>query len=313
MIKSVTVTNRAGKKTVMELGESDTSGFLILNISGLGAGTMDIRRGDLANLPGSMYNSSRKPERNIVIDVKVIWSTTVEEARHRLEECFPLGEKVRLDFATGERQSYIEGYVEANEPVIFERGSSNGGGIDAQLSIICTDPAFKDIDSASQVTTNVEAAFWFPFPHDEDYNPDYSNPFRYQMPMSYLHRQTKVTITSNNTAPQGCEFQLYLFSDCTDVRIISSRTGGKVHVKCTDDPLQNGDMLYINTNPGERGIYRYRDSVYENFVKYLSNDSSFDDVLMAKGVNQYRVLLDNNADNTAFNLITTYNDQYWGV
>jgi hypothetical protein len=66
MIKSVTVTNYLGESIKMELGFPEKSGFLIQNIDGLGPGKATINLTQFATSDGSLFNSAKLNERNIV-------------------------------------------------------------------------------------------------------------------------------------------------------------------------------------------------------------------------------------------------------
>lgn len=164
MIRSVTVTNYRGESVSMGIGTPDESGFLISNIDGISPGAVDINTDSTAILDGSKYNSSKFPEREIVIYLyyypSYVTSSIIEELRHLSYLYFPIKKKVRLKFDTDERLVWIEGYVSGNEVDIFSDQES------AQITIKCPDPYFRtDTDSEATLST-VIPLFEFPFSNE---------------------------------------------------------------------------------------------------------------------------------------------------
>lgn len=160
MINSVTVTNYIGENLTMGIGTPDESGLLISNIDGIGAGDVVINTTDSAIIDGSTYNSSRKPERDIVISMYLLWTPMVEDSRHLTYRYFPLKKKVKLEFETDRRKVWIEGYVKANEADIFNENET------AQISIVCPFPWFQTKTYSTASFSGVEPMFEFPFSNE---------------------------------------------------------------------------------------------------------------------------------------------------
>lgn len=162
MIKSVTIINYL-KESVTYSFEAptldDSSGLFITKIDGLGPVKAELRITDFTNTPGGKYNSKKVGTRNIVIEAYYTNASTVEESRLLTYKFFPVGQEVRFEVVTSKRKVWIEGRVESNEPDIF---SELGG---CQISIICPDPYFKDIDEEYEETlfSNITPTFYFPF------------------------------------------------------------------------------------------------------------------------------------------------------
>lgn len=169
MIKSVRVINYLNESVTYTLYDTDRSepsasiddqsGLLITNIDGLGPVKADLRITDFTHAPGGKYNSRKVGTRNIVIEAYYTYATDVEESRLKTYKFFPVGQEVRLEVVTGKRKVWISGIVESNEPDIF---SELGG---CQISVICPDPYFKDIDEEYEETlfSNITPTFYFPF------------------------------------------------------------------------------------------------------------------------------------------------------
>lgn len=148
MLKSVTVINYKGEQKVMDLRNPESSGFLVYDISGLGPGKATINMTEISSYNGAIYNSSRMSTRNIVVPLKYMWATTIEESRYASYKYFPLMTKVKLIFETDNRLLAIDGYVESNEPAIFDQMSYT------QISILCEDPYFYSYENGGTQVIN---------------------------------------------------------------------------------------------------------------------------------------------------------------
>lgn len=146
MIKSVTITNYLGESMELELTRPDKSGIYIKKIDGLGPVNAQVNLTELSSADGSVYNSSRLNSRNIVMTLGLMFNPMIEDSRHLLYRMFPLKKEVRVDVLTDRRALYTIGYVEKNEPDIFNKEETQ------QISILCTSP------------------FWnFPIPYEAKY------------------------------------------------------------------------------------------------------------------------------------------------
>lgn len=104
--------------------------------AGLDQPTAAIFLADLATKDGSLYNSSKLNNRNVVLTV---WPNgySVEAARHELYKIFKSSRYVRLDVETGTRACWCEGYIES-APSDFDSSAQ-----EMQISIICPDPFLR--------------------------------------------------------------------------------------------------------------------------------------------------------------------------
>ena len=167
MIKSMTVTNVMGASKTMPLTGYEESGFLIKEISGLGAGDVSIYTTELASVDGSIYNSSHLPERDIDITLLPVLTndgTTIEERRLECYKYFPAKQKVTLTFETDTRIAQISGYVKKNEPDIFTNPET------FSITVTCPNPYFFDVryyhGETSKIFTAVEKEFEFPWQNE---------------------------------------------------------------------------------------------------------------------------------------------------
>jgi len=321
MINLVRVTN-AENVLNMELRNPEKSGFLVRDIQGLGSGTSDIRNTDYASLPGSIYDSSRKPVRNIVFQLRLLWHDTVEKARHESERYFPLGKSIKMEFFGDDRETWIEGYVESNEPTIFS--TTKMEGIDCQISVLCTDPAFKSPIANSVEQKKLEGGFYFEFPRPTDEFPEipgdcfddsYEDPYKYRLAMSdILSGGYSVSFDYDGTAETGCKFHLYFNESADRVEIICNRTGQSLIFKPdTENRFRAGDVMIIDTNAGNRSAYVVREGTYINYLDHMLVTSSFSGIILQKGSNTFRLEIDKGTNNDAAELRIEYRNAYWSV
>lgn len=165
MIKSIRVVNPSKEMLDLDLETSHIdTGIYIKSITGIGPEKASINTTALAMEDGGVFNSARADVRNIVLTLGFYESPTlhnsIEDSRHLTYKFFPKKKQITLEFYTDNRDSFIQGYVESNEPDIFSKEEST------QISIICPDPNFYDIDEFNTKFGGINALFEFPFESD---------------------------------------------------------------------------------------------------------------------------------------------------
>lgn len=196
MIQELKVVNSSGEELTIDLARPEESGFAIRSITGLGPVKANINMTDLAIGDGSLYNSSKTSYRNIVIDLiyypvyqyvsqmeimsqefkppkkydtsKIPGSefivspinASIESLRQMSYRYFPVKQPIKLFIKTSNRHVWINGYVESNEPDIFNKDEG------ATISIICPNPYFYGVGEESIYTQlkTVTPKFEFPDP-----------------------------------------------------------------------------------------------------------------------------------------------------
>lgn len=160
MIKSLTVTNHLGESLTMGIEDPNTTGLLISSIDGIGPGQADISTTELAATDGAVYNSSRLVSRNITIDLIFQGDPTIEDSRYLTYKYFPLKKEVVLTIVTDKRSLQIDGYIESNDPNIFDKQEGT------TISIICPNPYFYSLGTQTTIFSGIEPMFEFPFCND---------------------------------------------------------------------------------------------------------------------------------------------------
>lgn len=162
MIKSIKVTNYRNESLTLELANPYKTGLAITSVDGLGPAEASISTSDIASKDGSLFNSARMGNRNIVLNFRLLPNPAVEairdveRIRHTVYRYFPIKKKLTLEIITGERHGTIVGYVDKCEPNIFTKNQT------IQVSIVCPDPWFKSNEEIKINSLQVTDAFNFP-------------------------------------------------------------------------------------------------------------------------------------------------------
>lgn len=150
MIKKVTVFQKSDKSDAFTMvltspiNVSADSGFAIDSIEGLGPVDAEINTTEMA-VDGDLFNSARIGKRNIVIDL-IFYSesgTGIEDVRQFSYRLFPMKKNIFIEIETDNRKVWTQGYVEKNEPDIFNDSAMEGN----QVSLICPDPKWYDSEN----------------------------------------------------------------------------------------------------------------------------------------------------------------------
>lgn len=121
---------------------SGNTNYIITNVTGITPPGANLNFSDVATKDGSVFNSSRVSNRNIVLTI--LPQGNVEANRVNLYNFFKTKKAVTLYFKTASREVYINGYVETMETALYSQKE------EIQVSIICPDPYLLDVDATSE-------------------------------------------------------------------------------------------------------------------------------------------------------------------
>mgnify|MGYP003585121060 CR=1 FL=1 len=280
MIKNITVTNYLGESLLLELMFPENSGFVIKEITGLGPSKAVINSTELSTSDGSVFNSSRIESRNIVFNLKILASPTIEAARQKLYKYFPIKKRIKLQFETDTRICDIFGYVETNEVVIFSNQVST------QISVICPDPYFYSAGSDAKTVTlfsGVEAAFEFPFSNESLTLP--------LLVFGEIRLDQERNIYYNGDSETGLTIYIHALGEATNLTIYNIATSEFMKIDTvrlttlTGFPIIAGDDIIISTIKGCKYISLLRGGSYINILNCLDLNSTW--FQLTKGDNQF--------------------------
>ena len=287
MIYSIVVTNYLGDRIKLELGKPDVSGFLIKSITGLGPAKANVNTTEVSTNDGSLFNSARLSQRNIVLDMVFI------NLRQKSYKYFPLKKSVELTIETDNRYVKTTGYVESNEPNIF---SSQEG---TQISIICPDPYFYSAGEDGNNVTNfysIDPMFEFPFSNESLDEP--------LLVFGEIQIKTEGVITYHGDSEIGVMIYIHAIGPATNINIYNTETREVMRINTekisslTGKGIVASDDIVINTAKGEKSITLIREGVSYNILNCL--DKNTDWFTLAKGDNIFAFTADSGVTNLQF-------------
>lgn len=261
--------NEAGEKFNL----SNTDLYTVFKIDGLDPVKASINTSSNATTDGSTINSTRIPERNIVIYLKVEGSGA---NRIKLYSIFPTEEDVTLYLKTPERDVYIVGKVEDvscdphNNPMI------------AQISILCPNPYFKDVNKVITYFTEI--------------NPLFESPFSIPSTgMEFSTFTTNIRKSIINYGEQVTSIEIELFAIGEVVNPIIYDVFKKTHIELKIT-LQSNDKIIINTSTGDdKEITLVRNGVKTDILGCFRGGSTW--LMLYKGDNVFTYNCDSGSSN----------------
>lgn len=295
MIRAITVTNYLGDSIRLELARPELSGFVVQSVTGLGPGTANINMTEVATNDGSLFNSSRVPSRNIVISLKYMWQSSIEDVRQLSYKHFPIKKQCTLLIETDNRQAEISGYVEANDPTIF---SSNEG---SDISIVCPNPFFYSAGPNGINTTifyGVEPLFEFPFSNESLYE--------CLIEMGLIKNQTEQVVVYNGDAEIGVTITIHAIGKASNITIYNTGTREVMRIdtdklkKFTGSGIVAGDEIIICTVKGNKTISLLRNGITTNILNCIDKNSDW--FQLAKGDNIFAYTAESGSTNLQFKI-----------
>lgn len=298
MIHSFAITNYLGDRIKLDLREPEVSGFLIKSVTGLGPVKATVNTTEVVTNDGSMFNSARLSQRNIVFQivfVDTVYGETIEDVRQKSYKYFPAKKNVEIIIETDNRYVRTNGYVESNEPNIF---SSQEG---TSISIICPDPFFYSAgEDGNNVTDfySIDPLFEFPFSNESLTEP--------LLVFGEIQIKTEGVITYYGDAEIGVTIYIHAIGPANNINIYNTETRevmkidtGKLQ-KLTGKGIVASDDIVINTSKGDKSITLIREGVSYNILNCL--DKNTDWFTLVKGDNIFAFTADSGVTNLQFRI-----------
>jgi len=125
-----------------------TPQYTVTSVSGLDPASATVNISENALFDGATFNSSKVNSRNIVINFAI--NTPAEDGRIALYKTVKPKRPLRVYVSGTRRKAYIDGYVESLSVDIFGQKEV------AQISILCPNPFFSDINSPFTAVGDIE-------------------------------------------------------------------------------------------------------------------------------------------------------------
>lgn len=295
MIKTITVTNYLGDSIKLDLARPELSGFAVVGVTGLGAGTANINMTEVATNDGGLFNSSRLPSRNIVISLKYLWKDSIEDVRQLSYKYFPIKKKVTLLIETDNRKAEIEGYVETNEPSIFSKSEGS------DISIVCPNPFFYSAGENAINTTvfsGIEPMFEFPFSNE--------SLTECLIELSSIEHKTERVIIYEGDSETGITITIHAIGEVSGISIYNLNTREIMRINTdkiatlTGSGIAMGDDIVICTVRGNKSITLIRDGESTNILNCLDKNVPW--FQLTKGDNVFAYTAETGSDNLQFKI-----------
>ena len=295
MIRAVTVTNYLGESKRFELAFPEKSGVIIQKISGLGPSKADINVTETSTNDGALFNSAHVTARNIVLSLKLLPNPQVEDTRQETYKYFPIKQRVTLIVETDNRICETYGYVESNEPDIFNKSETT------QISIVCPDSYFYSSGSnGTDVTTfyGAESSFEFPF----------SNESTTQKLIMFgsIKNTTEEVVYYSGDAEVGIVIKIHAVAEVKNITIYNAKTREIMRIdttkleRLTGNGIIAGDEIIISTIKGDKSVTLLRNGIYTNILNCLDKNSDW--FQLVKGDNIFYYTADEGVYNMYFRI-----------
>lgn len=276
------------KGEILELTEHENK-YQVVSVEGTNPPSAIINLSKIAMIDGSKFNSSQLNTRNIVIQIKL--NGDVEKNRITLYSFFRSKEWLRFYYANDTRSVYIDGYVETIEVTPFSKSET------MQISIICPNPYFQDINEQNIQFEKVIDAFYFPFSIEES-----------GIPFSIINNTDALIINNSSERETGMTIQINLNDDCNKILIRKLSNGETFQLDYT---FAQYDQIEINTNKGSKSIKLIRNAQSINLFTSMANGSSFFQLDLGDNIFDYSI--DDGIHDDRAEIIFKYNFNYGGV
>lgn len=274
MLETIEVRTTAGALLTLPL-EDIEAGYLVLDVQGLDPVRAVVVSSSFAKMDGEQFQSSRRESRNLKLKIALepdfVLGNTIRELRTGLYSFFmPKSEvSLRLILSDG-LEVDIKGRVETFECPLFVKEP------EADISIICFDPDFIDLDPVV-VTGNT------------------------------VNDTTETLIDYVGNVETGVELVLNVNRSLSEFTVYHRPADGTVRTLDFEAALVAGDILKISTVAGNKFITRTRAGTTTSLLYGMSPQSNW--VELQEGENYIRVY----ALGAAIPYTITYTTRYGGL
>ena len=242
------VTNSRGQT----LNINDHVNYSVIGVDKLDPPEAEVNIAKVVNLDGGRINSVRASTR--ALNIELLLRGDIEKNRIRLYKYFQYKKTVKVNYKNNSRNVFIEGCVEFFEAPRFENSCR------ANISIVCADPFFKDVNEIVVDASYILAMFEFPFAIE--------NP----IPFGEFQEDRQAIVYNNGDVDTGVIVELNAFGRVVNPKIFDKYTGEFIGLNIT---LENGDSVTISTQKGQKSVSLHRKGVTTNVINTLMRGHSW--------------------------------------
>lgn len=239
--------------------------YVITDIDGLYPPEGVINTTQVANMDGSVFNSSHINDRVITITMAI--NGPAEANRLLLYRYFKTKYPVRFYYKNGVRDVYIDGYVSKFSVEYFEKKQT------AQIEISCPMTLFRAVKESVTEFANIENMFVFPFAIEIA-----------GIPFSEIALGEQKTIINGGDVETGVIIKLNALGTVLNPKIYNVDTSDRMTLSVE---MQAGDEITINTRKKEKSITLLRDGVQTNIVGKLDAGSTWFNLIPGDNIFTY--------------------------
>ena len=283
----ITCTNEDGFS--LTFNETEFNPFLLAGTEGIYDSKNNVYVSENSMIDGAVYQGSVAEHRNIVLHLKDL--KDFPENRNALNRLFKEKSKGTLIFWEADADPRkIEYYVESLE------STENHDVRLHEISLICPDPFFYDIDASSEEMASWVSAFTFPFA-----SPSTGFVFGYK-------DNSRIQTIQNDFAEDniGIKIIMSCLGAVTNPSITHIETNSSIHIGHSGKPFNMiaGDIVTITTATGNKHVTLTRDGATSEINHYLTEDSVF--IQLMRGSNSFGFGADSGVNNLTITLEYTY-------
>lgn len=234
-MKTIKCVNDKGISAVFTY-DHDVTEFFLVSIDGMYQMKNSIHTSDNATTDGSSYNGESLDQKNIVITANI--RRNYQENRDYLSRVFKNGTEGILYHTENGKTRKIKYRSEGVE--VADKGIIRP----AVISLICTNPYFKDDESTHIEMANWEDCFEFPCEIPED-----------GMEFGVRSKETIKVVDNDSTTAIGIQMTIIADDVVVNPLIMNTTTGETLKLLCT---MQPDDQIVITTEQGNIDVVLYR-------------------------------------------------------
>lgn len=285
--RTVICTNEDGFSLMFN--EIEFNPFFLAGIDGIYDAKNKVYVSENSMIDGATYQGSVAEYRNIVLRLKDI--EDYPENRDMLNRLFKEKSKGTLVFSEADAPPRkIEYYVESMQSTedYFPRIH--------EISLICPDPFFYDIEGSEEAMASWVSAFTFPFSSTSA-----GFVFGYQS-------NEKIKTIQNDIAEDniGVTITITCMGNVTNPSITHIETGDRISIGHSGKPFEivTGDVVTITTTTGNKHVTLTHDGTTSEVNHYLTEDSVF--VQLMRGSNSFGFNADSGLNNMSISIAYTF-------
>lgn len=235
---NLTLKNKSGDTLTFNQVGGD---FTITEIVGLNPADATINTSAMALVDGAKFVSSKVNMRTI--DIAFVINHEAPKNRIEVYKVLKPKHPVEVLYSGDYRDVFIEGYVQSVNVDYFAMKQL------VTVSILCTNPYFKQAQEMVNELSVIIGAFHFPFS------------ITAPVPFSYLDNNASLVINNQGDVETGMIIEIYARGSASNPKIFNYVTGEFIGINFN---FITGDLITIDTRQGNKAITLLRNGVTSN-------------------------------------------------